>query len=349
MTSGRVVPADAATTMLTFIARRLLAAIGLLLVVTLVTFFIFYVVPQWGGQTPESMARNYVGRGTSAAVLKQVEDRLGFDKPFLVQYFDYVKTIVSGTKYSDGTQLLSCNAPCFGYSFRNYQQVWPTVLSDFPVTLSIALGAGVLWLIFGVATGVISAVKKGTIWDRAAMVTSLLGVSLPVYFVAPLLALVLTYKYNILPVPAYVGFASNPLAWAENMLLPWIALAFGYAALYTRLTRAGMLDALNEDFTRTARAKGLPERTVIRRHALRAAITPIITIFGMDLGTVLGGAVLVEVAFGLHGIGQLAISAIQNTDYPTMMGVTLFGAFFIVLANLVVDVLYAVVDPRVTL
>jgi peptide/nickel transport system permease protein len=335
--------------MLTFIVRRLIAAVALLLIITLATFFIFYILPQWGGQTPEQLARAYVGRGTTEAQLQQVMARLGFDKPFFVQYFDYVRAIVAGTTYSDGTQTLQCNAPCLGYSFRNYEQVWPTIVSDFPITFSIAIGAGVLWLGGGVISGVISAVKRGTIWDRASMFTALLGVSLPVYFIGPVLALLLAYNTSILPVPEYVPFLQNPGSWASHLILPWVALAFGYAALYTRLTRAGMLDALGEDYTRTARAKGLSEGKVIRKHALRAAITPIITIFGMDLGTVLGGAVLAEKSFGFNGIGALAITAIGNSDFPTVMGVTLFGAFFIVLANMVVDILYASLDPRVRL
>jgi peptide/nickel transport system permease protein len=330
--------------MLTFIVRRLFAVVGLMLVVTLVTFAIFYLIPRLGGQTAQSMAIQYVGKQPSQAAIQGVIDRFGFDKPFLLQYFDYVKGIITGTTYSDGTQLLRCNAPCFGYSFKNYQQVWPTILSDFPVTLSIALGSGFLWLLFGVASGVLSAVRKGSIMDRASMFVALLGVSLPVYFIAPVLWGVFGY-----PDLDYVGFTVNPLVWAGHMLLPWISLAFGYAALYTRLTRAGMLDALNEDFVRTARAKGLVERKVIFKHALRAAITPVITIFGMDFGAVLGGAVLVEYAFSLKGIGFLAINSINSGDFPTMMGVTLFAAFFVVIANLVVDVLYAVADPRVRL
>ncbi|HWG26560.1 ABC transporter permease [Actinospica sp.] len=333
--------------MLMFIVRRLFAAVGLLLVVTLATFFIFYILPQWGGESIQEMARQYVGRNTSPAALQGVIDRLGFDKPFFVQYFDYVKGIVVGTQYSNGTSLVQCNAPCLGYSFRNYTQVWPTILQYFPVTLSLAIGGGVLWLGFGVVSGVISAVRKGSFMDRFFMGISLTGVSLPVYFVGPLLALVLAYNNNILQVPSYTPITQNAGSWFAGLLIPWFALAFSFAALYTRLTRGGMLDAMNEDFTRTARAKGLPERTVIFKHALRAAIIPIVTIFGLDLGSVLGGAVLVEKSLSLNGIGSLAITSIGNQDFPTVAGITLFGAFFIIMANLIVDVLYASLDPRV--
>jgi len=338
--------------MITFIVRRLIAAVGLLLIVTLATFIIFFVVPQWGGQTPQSMAADYVGKSMSPSALNAVVERYGFNQPVLLHYWDYVKAMFVGTTYSDGVNVIKCPAPCLGYSFRNYTQVWPTVIGDFPVTLSIALGAGFFWLVFGVASGVLSAVRKGSMFDRAAMFIALLGVAMPVYFVAPLATLVLVYQWPIFPDPtglSYVPFTQNPFEWAAHLLLVWLVLAFGYAALYTRLTRAGMLEAMNEDFVRTARAKGVSERRVIFKHALRAAITPIITIFGMDFGTVLGGAILAEISFSQKGIGFLAINSIQIKDFPTIMGVTLFAAAFIVVANLVVDVLYAVIDPRVRL
>jgi peptide/nickel transport system permease protein len=335
---------------LTFIIRRLFAAVGLLLVVSMVTFMIFYLLPQWGGQTPESMAASYVGKQQNPAAVQAVITRLGFNQPLLVHYWNYIRAIFTGTTYSDGVNLIRCPAPCLGYSFRNFQQVWPTLTSDFPVTLSIALGASVFWLVFGVGSGVISAVRRGSFLDRGFMFVALLGVALPVYFVAPLTMLVFVYKWQIFADPTqYVGFTQNPLQWASHLLLIWLVLAFGYAALYTRLTRAGMLDTLGEDFVRTARAKGLSERKVIYKHALRAVITPIVTIFGLDLGAVLGGAVLAEIAFSQKGIGNLAIQAIGDQDFPTLMGVTLFAAAFVVLANLVVDVLYAVLDPRVKL
>jgi peptide/nickel transport system permease protein len=330
--------------MLTFIVRRLFAAVGLLLVVTMITFWIFYVLPQWAGQTPQSLASEFVGKQQSPAAVQAVVSRFGFDKPVLVQYFDYVKSIFAGTSYSDGVNTVRCDIPCFGYSFRTNAQVWPTLLDRFPVTFSIAIGAGVLWLVFGVASGVISAVRKGSLADRGSMIIALLGVALPVYFVGPLLWMLFGFP-NI----TYSSFLGNPLSWAARLLIPWVALAFGYAALYARLTRAGMLDALSEDFVRTARAKGLGEGKVVFRHALRTAITPVITIFGMDLGAVLGGAVLVEVTFSLPGVGQLVLSALSQSDFPLIMGATLLVAFFVIMANIVVDVLYAVADPRVRL
>lgn len=328
--------------MVTFIARRVLAAVGLMLVVTLITFWIFYVLPRWAGQTPQSLAAEFVGKQQNAAAQQSVVARFGFDKPLLVQYYDYVRALLFGATYTDGVQAVHCGVPCFGYSFRTSVQVWPTLLDRFPVTLSIALGAGVLWLVFGVASGVVSAVYKGSPADRGSMGLALLGVALPVYFVGPLL-----WMFAGFPNVAYTSFAHDPLTWARHLLIPWVALAFGYAALYARMTRAGMLDALNEDFVRTARAKGLGESKVLIRHALRSALTPIVTIFGMDLGSVLGGAVLVEIIFSLPGIGQLAITSLSQDDFPLVMGVVLVSGLFVVLANLVVDVLYAVIDPRV--
>jgi peptide/nickel transport system permease protein len=219
--------------------------------------------------------------------------------------------------------------------------------SDIPVTLSLAIGAAVIWLVFGIAIGVLSALKRGSIFDRFSMSVALAGVSLPIFFTGLLSLELFSYKWSIFPNVQYVSITSNPLLWARNLVLPWVTLAFLYAALYARLTRAGMLETMSEDYIRTARAKGLPERTVIFKHGLRAALTPIITIFGMDLGLLLGGAVLTEFTFSLHGLGLFTIEAIQNEDFPEIMGVVMLAAFFVVIANLVVDILYAVVDPRV--
>jgi len=204
-----------------------------------------------------------------------------------------------------------------------------------------------LWLVGGVTIGVISALKRGTLFDRFSMGLALAGVSLPIFFTGLISLELFSYKWPIFPNVTYVSITTSPLLWARNMVLPWITLAFLYAALYARLTRAGMLETMSEDYIRTARAKGLPERTVIVKHGLRPALTPIITIFGMDLGALLGGAVLTEATFSLHGLGQFTILAINNQDLPEILGVTMLAGFFIIIANLVVDILYAVVDPRV--
>src|SRR5689334_8064539 len=220
-------------------------------------------------------------------------------------------------------------------------------MAALPVTVSLAIGAAVLWLVGGVSIGVLSALRRGSIFDRFSMGIALAGVSLPVFFTGLLSLEIFSYKWPLFPNVHYVGITSNPLLWARNLVLPWITLAFLYAALYARLTRAGMLEPMSEAYIRTARAKGLAERKVIFKHGLRAALTPIVTTFGMDLGLLLGGAIITEVTFSMHGLGLFTVEAVQNQDLPEILGVTMLAAFFIVLANLVVDILYAFVDPRV--
>ncbi len=333
--------------MITFIIRRLFATVLLLIIVSAITFAIFFLLPRLAGQTPYQLAAQYVGRNPIPSQIRSTEIKLGLNQPVWVQFGRFLKGIVAGETYSNGPSKTYCPPPCLGYSWRNQQPVWPLLTSNIPVTLSIAAGAAVLWLISGVAIGVLSALRRGSFFDRLAMGTALLGVSLPVFFTGQIALLLFSYKWQIFPNITYVPLTSNPWLWAKNLILPWVVLAFLYSALYARLTRAGMLETMNEDYIRTARAKGLAERTVIVKHGLRAALTPILTIFGLDLGLLIGGAVLTEITFSLHGLGFFTIEAINNSDLPEIMGVVLVAAFFIVIANLVVDVLYAVVDPRV--
>jgi len=331
----------------TFIVRRLIASVFLLVVVAAITFAIFFLLPRLAGQTTYSLATQYVGRNPTRSAVLQIEQQLGLNKPLYVQYGHFLKGIVAGEHYTAGPNTVYCPPPCFGYSFKSQLPVWPQMASAIPVTLSLAIGAAVIWLVSGVSIGVLSALKRGSVFDRAAMSVALAGVSLPIFFTGLILLELFVYKWNLLPAPTFVPFFQNPWQWAVNLILPWISLAFLYAALYARLTRAGMLETMNEDYIRTARAKGLPERTVITKHGLRAALTPIVTIFGMDLGLLLGGAIITEFTFGLHGLGLFTIEAIQNQDLPEILGVTLLAAFFIVIANMVVDILYAYIDPRV--
>ena len=326
-----------------------MATVALLIIVSMITFGIFFLLPRWGGQTTYGLAVQYVGRNPTPAAVHQIEQQLGLNKPLYEQYWNYLRAIPLGEHYSSGPSSVYSPPPCLGYSFKNQQPVWPIMVSDIPVTLSIGIGAAVLWLIFGIATGVVSALKRGTIFDRFSMGIALAGVSLPIFFTGQVALALFSYKWAIFPNVQYVGITQNPLLWARNLVLPWITLAFLYAALYARLTRSGMLETMSEDYIRTARAKGLPERTVITKHALRAALTPIITIFGLDLGLLLGGAILTEVTFSLHGLGYFTINAIQTQDFPEIEGVVLLASFFIVIANMLVDILYAVVDPRVRL
>jgi peptide/nickel transport system permease protein len=333
--------------MIYFIIRRLILTVFLLLLVSMITFAIFFLVPRLAGQTSYQLAAQYVGRNPIPSEIKAVEIKLGLDAPVYLQYGRFIKGIVAGVHYNNGPDVSYCPFPCFGYSFRNQQPVWPQLISDAPVTLSLAIGASILWLIGGVSIGVLSALRRGSIFDRFSMGIALAGVSLPVFFTGLIALELFSYKWPIFPDVHYVAITANPLLWARNLVLPWVTLAFLYAALYARLTRAGMLETMGEDYIRTARAKGLPERKVIVKHGMRAALTPIVTIFGLDLGLLLGGAILTETTFSFPGLGQFTILAIQNQDLPEIQGVVMLAAFFIVIANMIVDILYAVVDPRV--
>ena len=331
-----------------YIIRRLIAAFMLLVVVSMVTFAIFFLVPRLAGATPDDLASRYVGRTASKAQIHVTAQKLGFTDPLYVQYGRFAKGIVAGADYDTGPTKEHCPAPCLGYSFITQNAVLPEILDRLPVTLSLAAGASIIWLLTGVATGVLSALRRGSAFDRASMSVALAGVSLPIFFTG--LASLAFFSYNLRWTAAggsYTSITSNPAMWAYDLLLPWITLAFLYAAGYARLTRAGMLETMGEDYIRTARAKGLRERDVVVKHGLRAALTPIVTIFGLDLGLLLGGAILTESTFSLPGLGKYAVDATVNNDLPKVLGVVLLGAFFIIMANLIVDILYAVVDPRV--
>ncbi|MEV3988912.1 ABC transporter permease [Streptomyces sp. NPDC049837] len=332
--------------MISYIIRRLIAAVILLLVVTAVTFGIFFILPKLAGQTADQLAQQYIGKNPTPADIAAVKRNLGLDEPVYVQYWDFIRGIVTGATYERGPTTVQCDAPCFGYSFKTNLEVWPQLVDRLPVTISLAIGAAVLWLVSGIVVGVISALKPGSFFDRAAMSGALAGVSLPIFFTAQLFLLLFSYELEIFG-RTYVPFTENPSQWANTLFLPWCSLALLYAAIYARLTRSGMLEAMSEDFIRTARAKGMRERRVVGKHGLRAALTPIVTVFGMDIGLLLGGAVITESVYSLHGIGEYAVKSITDNDLPPILGVTLLAAFFVVFLNLVVDLLYAVVDPRV--
>ncbi|MBW8483388.1 ABC transporter permease [Actinomadura parmotrematis] len=336
--------------MLAYIIRRLIGAVLMLLLVSLVTFGIFFWMPKLAGQTTDQIAASYVGKAPTAEAIAATKERLHLDQPVVLQYGHYLKGIVAGQDFKAGPEVDHCPAPCLGYSFRTSQPVLPQLIDRAPATLSLAAGAALLWLVSGVTIGVLSALRRGSFLDRAAMVIALGGVSLPIYFTGLLSLAIFSYNLKIFPGGgSYRPFSEDPLHWFESLVLPWVTLAFLYAAMYARLTRAGMLETLGEDYIRTARAKGLPEKTVITKHALRSSLTPILTVFGLDLGLLLGGAVLTENTFSIPGLGQLAIAAINGGDLPVVLGVTLLAATFVVLLNLVVDVLYAAIDPRVRL
>lgn len=332
--------------MLAYLIRRIVNAVITLLVVTLVTFGIFFMVPKVTGSDPALL---YIGKTADAVSLEGIRTKLGLDDPILVQYGKFLKGLVVGRDYANGNDVTHCDAPCLGYSFKTEQEVTPLLISDIPVTLSLAIGAAVLWVLIGVGIGVLSALRRGSFLDRAAMTGALAGVSLPIYFTGQLALLIFIYWLGWLPSAGYTPFTENPAQWFGGLILPWVTLAFLFAATYARLTRANMLETLGEDYIRTARSKGLPERTVIGKHALRSGLTPLITIFGLDFGALLAGAILTEQVFNLRGLGYQALTAIRQNDLPVILGVTLVAAIFIVIINLIVDLLYSVIDPRVRL
>lgn len=270
------------------------------------------------------------------------------DIPVHEQYWRFMKGIVFGRTYNQSSAIpRECKAPCLGFSFRSDEDVTETLKRRAPITFSLALGASLMWLVGGVLLGMFSAIRRGKFADKIVQSFALFFSSLQIYLIGWIASLYLVIKHSILPTPTYVSPFESLKAWAGGMLLPWLTLALISMAGYARLTRSGMLETLSEDFVRTARASGLSNRTVQFKHALRAAITPIVTIFGLDLGGLLGGAVITESTFGLKGVGTLALEAVYELDLPLIIGTVIFGAFFIILANLIVDVLYAILDPKV--
>ncbi|MFD8976182.1 MULTISPECIES: ABC transporter permease [Streptomyces] len=326
--------------MILYLGRRLLGVLGVLIAIAAVTFTIFYVLPS----DPAAMA---CGKSCSTERLEAIRANMGLDAPLWRQFTDFVTGIFTGRTMGTGQYALECDFPCLGYSYENSQSVWDLLVDRLPVSASLAVGAAAIWLVLGLSAGVTAALHKDTLTDRALMVGAVAAASLPVYFTSVLLIFGLIRVTGLLPYPQYVAFGDDPLSWATNLLLPWLALAILYAAMYARQSRSAMIESMAEPYIRTARAKGLPRRTVVVKHGLRAGMTPILTIFGMDLGALLAGAVITESIFGLPGIGRLFYGALSTGDQPVILGVTLLAATFIVVANLAVDLLYAVVDPRV--
>jgi peptide/nickel transport system permease protein len=325
---------------LRFLIRRLLSSVLILAIVSFVTFMLFFAVPGDPG-------RLSCGKICTPVKVAEIHHNLGLDKPILVQYGEYMKGIVKGRDVVEAGNVLPCPAPCFGYSFVNHQPVWETFLDRFPATASLAVGGAVLFLLAGVTLGLISALYKGRPLDKVAITLSLMGASLQIYFVGIVARAVLVDKLRWLPQPGYHPLTEDPGKWFGGLILPWLTLAFVSAALYARLARASMIEALQEDFVRTGRARGLSVRSVYLKHAGRAAISPIVTIFGIDLAGLLGGAIITESVFSIQGVGRLAITSVFASDLPMIMATVLLAAAVIVVANLIVDIAYALIDPRV--
>lgn len=325
-----------------YVVRRLLSMLVMLLLLTLVVFLLFSVLPG-------DPARLTCGKACTPAIIEANRHRLGLDLPVWQQYWEFLKGIFVGRTYGSGTATFSCNAPCLGYSFKRNQDVTSLLTSAFPVTVGLAVGAFVIWIVAGVSFGIFAALRQGKWQDKTIMGVALVGYSLPSFFLGLLFLFTIVLKWGLLPYPNYVPLTQDPVAFFQSMILPWIVLALLYAAFYMRLTRNQMLDTLGEDYIRTARAKGLPERVVIRKHGLRAGLTPIVTAAGLDLAGLLGGAIVIESIYNLPGLGSLAVDSVLDSDLPVIVGITLVSATFIIVANLVVDLLYAVIDPRVRL
>jgi peptide/nickel transport system permease protein len=328
--------------MLRFIIKRLLVALLTLAAVDVITFGLFFAVPS-------SPAAVMCSKDCNQEKLDRVNHALGLDKPKLTQFVEFNKGLVLGRDIVYGDKTDRCPAPCLGYSFRTSEAVTKIMARGLPVTVSIVLGAFVLWIFFGVGLGVYSALHRGQFGDKVSISIALIGASMPVYFFALILLGVFVFGLGLMDYPHFVPISVNPLQWAKGLILPWLALTFVQAAGYARYSRAQMLETLSEDYIRTARAIGLPNRTVHLKHALRAAITPVITLAGLDLGVFLGGVAITETIFGMHGIGWQSVNAVFDLNLPVVMATVLIAAFFVVVSNALVDVLYAFVDPRVRL
>ncbi|MFB7995089.1 ABC transporter permease [Streptomyces sp. NPDC056002] len=325
-----------------FLLRRAIGAAVTLLAISVIIYVVFYAAPG-------NVAQINCGPRCSPAQVQQVADQLRLDDPLYLRYWHFLQGIFVGQDFSTGTALQHCDAPCLGFSYQTDQQVTQLILTKLPATASLALGAMVLWLILGVGTGVLSAWRRGRPTERILTGITLAGTATPVFVIGLLLMIVVCGQLQWLPFPQYVPFTDDPEQWAWNLLLPWLSLALIEAAKYARLTRASMLETLAEDHVRTFRAYGVGERSIIGRHALRGAVAPVIALNANDFGSMFGGAVLSETLFGIPGLGRELVHAVNVVDLPVVVGMVLVTGFFVVLANAVADVLYAVADRRVVL
>ncbi len=313
-----------------FLIRRSMLGVVVLWVITTSVFVMFYVAPH-------NVARTIAGRQATPETVAAVSRRLGLNRPILDQYTSYLRHLVHGN---------------LGYSFYNSTSVRSLLWQRVPVSVSLALGAAVVWLLVGIVSGVLAAVHPRSWIDRTANVAALFFYSMPSFLLGAVFLYFLFFRLHLAGIPffpgsGYVALTQDPLEWARHLILPWLTVAMVTAAAYTRLTRSSMIDVLGEDYIRTARAKGLRERRVVYRHALRSALTPVVTQFGIDLGTLLGGVIIVENIFGLPGLGQLAIQSVANQDQPVIIGTVVVASACIVVANIAVDLGYALLDARV--
>ena len=326
--------------MFLFITRRLFFAMLLLFAVSVVTYLLFSALPV----DPAALT---CGKNCKPELIAANRVRLGYDKPLVEQYWLFLKGIFVGRDYGMGQAAFSCPAPSLGYSFSQHECVTTLIGKTFPVTAFLSIGAFILWMFIGVGSGAIAALNKGKWQDRLANAFTAIGVSLPTFYVGLLVLFSVVIWLGILPFPHYESPLEDPMKFLNAMILPWVTLAVLSAASYTRLTRNGMLEAMNEDFVRLGVAKGLTRRVVLRKYVMRSAMVPIVTIAGLDFAALLGGAIITESVFSLPGMGKLSIRAVVESDLPVLVGTTMVAAVFIVLANVIVDISYGFLDPRV--
>jgi peptide/nickel transport system permease protein len=317
---------------LSYIVRRLAWAVFVVLVVTMLTFLVFYVMP------PGDPALRFAGRQPTPETIELVRERFSLDKAWYHQYGVFVKTLVTGDEWG---------WPGLGFSYDTRVAVRDELFSRLPRTLILIAGAAVIWAIMGITIGVISAIKRGSWLDRLSMGFALFGVSAPVFWLGLVGLWIFWQKLGLLPGTGYVPFSESPKDWFLHLILPCFVLALLYAAFYARMTRGNLIETMGEDYIRTARAKGLAERDVIVKHGLRASLTPVVTMFGMDVALLIGGAVITETVFNWQGIGSWVIRATFNSNLPVVVAVVLLASLAVVLMNLIVDVVYAYLDPRV--
>ncbi|RJO73743.1 ABC transporter permease [Nocardia panacis] len=325
--------------MLAFLVRRLLGGIVILLVICAGTFALFYIAPG------SNVARLACGKTCTPELVAAVAHQMGVDQPVWQQFLDYLTGIFAGRTIGD----TDCAAPCLGYSFHNHRPVLDTIIDRIPVTFSLTIGAAVIFLIVGVGLGLLAALRRGKLADKIAKGFAVLGGAQQIFVLGPFLLFLFVYSTRIMNVPSYTPLLTDPVRWATGLVLPWVCLAIISAAYYARLTRSSMVEVLNEDYIRTVRAKGMGPANVYLKHAFRGTMSPIATLLGLDIAVLLGGAIITETVFNLPGIGQLAANSIQDSDLPVMMAVVLLAATAIVVANIVVDLIYAFIDPRVRL
>lgn len=329
--------------MFAYISRRLAVSFFILLAVSFAVYVIFAFLPF------DPAALTCGKNCNDPGIIEANRHRLGYDLPFFTQYFLFLKGLLFGRSFGEGAALINCPAPSLGYSFQEHACVTNLIGEALPVTFSLAIGAIVMWLALGIGLGILAARFRGRIVDQLSTIFVLIGTSLPTFLTGLLLLVFVVIRWHLIPFPSgnYTPFLENPFEWAQILFLPWLTLAFAYAALYTRFVRSSVIDTSNEDYIRTARAKGLSEGVILGKHTLRSALAPIATMAGLDFAGLLGGAILTESVFNLPGLGRLAISAVVKYDLPIIVATTLLAAFIVVVMNLIVDILYAYIDPRV--